>query len=92
MRRLAWLLMLAVLAACGAKRHCQSDPAYQEAREYPALKAPPGLVVPESDPNLAIPRLDDKVVAKQNPDACLEVPPQLTVESRPLPEAERSKP
>ncbi len=80
MRRFALVLIVLLLAAC-SKRYCAQDPQYMEAREYPPLKAPPGLSAPELDPNLAIPKPASRVFAKPAADVCLEVPPHLPAET-----------
>lgn len=76
--------MLALLSAC-SKPSCLNSESYQSAKEFPPLQAPPGLTVPDPDPNIAIPQVGDGPVAYvEDPDAknrfgvrCLDVPPRL---------------
>ncbi len=89
MRQFVVILLLVLVSAC-AKRHCQSDSAYLEAQEYPALRAPPGLDAPAPDPNLAIPKAGPGTKTKPPADVCLEVPPRLPVDTMSKPKAEKS--
>ncbi|MGH8529192.1 MAG: hypothetical protein ACRETN_05025 [Nevskiales bacterium] len=89
MRQIIVILVLMLASAC-AKRHCQSDPAYLEAQEYPALKAPPGLDAPPPDANLAIPKTGTGAKTKQSPEDCLEVPPRLPLDTTSKPKAGKS--
>lgn len=78
------ILLTGLLTACN-KPTCLDDASYKSAEEFPPLQSPPGLSVPEPDPNVAIPEVKDGPVAyTDDPKAknrygvrCLDVPPRL---------------
>lgn len=79
------ILALAVLGACASRPDCLIEQDYQEAREFPPLKAPAGMTVPPSNPNLAIPPVESGPVAYIEDEnsinghgvRCLETPPRI---------------
>lgn len=79
-----------LLGGC-ATTPCDPPHVYQDASTAPALIAPPGLLVPPSDPTLAIPDVPpgapEFVSGETGSDQrrCLAVPPSLPAENAPEP-------
>lgn len=85
MRALWTLPLLLTLAACAGNPACLSGQPYHDAEEFPPLRAPAGMAVPEPDPNLQVPEVEDGPVAAFPPEEgedgrqrCLSAPPPLT--------------
>lgn len=75
------LISVSLLLASGcAKKYCEQERPYDSAQEYPTLSAPPGMEVPEPDPNLKIPPAsgDEQAVLNESRE-CLEIPPRIQV-------------
>ncbi|RJS92666.1 hypothetical protein D3260_10560 [Salinisphaera sp. Q1T1-3] len=80
---------LLLLSACSGTPGCLKTQRYTEAKSLPALKAPPGLDVPESDDEMKVPDVRNGPVAafaqppegteQDNPQSrCLSTPPPLS--------------
>lgn len=89
--RIFWALsLLPVLAACSAGPACLRDQPYKSAEEFPPLEAPAGMSVPQPDPNLEVPEVEDGPVAAYPPEAgdesegrrCLAMPPSVPEEQQ----------
>lgn len=87
MRALWTLPLLLMLAACAGKPACLREQPYHDAEAFPPLRAPEGMAVPEPDPNLEVPEVEDGPVgalpAEEGKDGekayerCLSTPPPL---------------
>lgn len=83
--RVFLLLLLVAMAGCTGPLCLQSQD-YEDARLLPPLTAPPGLDVPEPDPNLAIPEVSGGGPVGAYPPGegfgkqhlrCLDAPPPM---------------
>ncbi len=84
--RVAVVIAVLGLAACGSNRHCQTELPYQRAQTLPPPAPTEGLKWPESPSALRIPPAPEKSVpyAYTETDAagstqveCLDVPPRM---------------
>lgn len=79
-------LLLPLLAACSATPACLREQPYQSAEAFPPLRAPAGMAVPEPDPNLEVPEVEDGPVSafpaegSDGSRRCLSMPPSLPEE------------
>lgn len=87
--RMFWLaLSLLALAGCSGTPACLQEQPYHDVEEFPPLRAPAGMRVPEADPNLRVPEVGDGPVAafpaeqadegkEEARRRCLSSPPSL---------------
>lgn len=80
---------VAILSACSSTPNCLKDQSYMSATQFPALKSPPGLQVPNPDADNEIPSVADGPVGSyaQAPNGtetdneysrCLTAPPPVS--------------
>lgn len=91
--RVLWMLpALLLLVACAGQPACMTDQPYKHAEAFPPLRAPAGMNVPEPDPNLQVPEVEDGPVgafpAEEGEsgeaalERCLATPPRLPAEPK----------
>ena len=82
MMRMMFVVVSILLASGCAKKYCEQERGFEQAREYPPLTAPQGMDAPGQDPSLQIPtaRGDaSSVLGESRP--CLEIPPRMRAET-----------
>lgn len=62
--RLFWVsILLLGLAGCSGTPACLEQASYHDVEQFPPLRAPAGMSVPEADPNLRVPEVGQGPIA-----------------------------